>query len=62
MVSCAKIFKESERLTKELGDKFFQDLGNRIHNGMLEIERQRCERQERQQRAYARNWNLQVTI
>ena len=62
MVSCAEILEESKRFEEGLGEAFFRDLGERIHKGMLEIEQQRRERQVRLEEAYARNWNLQVTI
>lgn len=62
MVSCAEILEESRRLEEGLGKAFFEDLGKRIHKGMLEIEQQRRDREVRLREAYARNWNLQVTI
>lgn len=62
MVSWVDIVRESEDCGEKPGEDFYRNLGNSIHEGMLELQRQRRERRVRLNEAYARNLNLQVTI
>ncbi len=41
MVTEEEIRQECERLEKGLGPKFFKELGQAIHQGMKELERER---------------------
>mgnify|MGYP003318649925 CR=1 FL=1 len=62
MVSCAEIIEESRRCIAELGDDFFRDFRQGIHEGLTALDDKYRERQARLNDAYARNWNRQVTI
>lgn len=60
MVTWEEIRKESEEMEKALGPEFFKELGEAIHQGMLELEEERRRRKIAQQEAYIRNSHLLI--